>query len=180
MAMALDEPDDGLPSAKKNGRATALAIESPDVLDGAPTSGSVLPPTTHATSRPSSRQGPRPLSRAGSKAVSRQGSAAPPAIIETKESFTDVFAAVSAEDTSRAGSLKPTGRASSRASSRAGSRAPSLQPFARGSSHEPSARPVSRARSKTPNAVLPSFEEELDEDAMPSFERQESNAMTFA
>ena len=147
---------------------TSLPADLMDVdVHEFPTSGSEIPPITHATSRPTSRQevrnGSRPVSRAGSRtANSRQGSVAPlPVLQTTEETFTSIAITQSAAEPvrpssrgSRAGSLKPISRASSRGPSRAGS----LQPA--GSSLEPSARPISRGRDNTPNAALmPSLKE---------------------
>lgn len=186
IAGAVEEPELRLPSEVND-----LPITGAVVTDEVPTSGTALPLTTHATSRPSSRHGPRPLPRAGPQVVSRQGSLAPPAIMETKESVADVFAAVSDKDAALNGLLKPAGRASSRAPSlqpfqrggsrepsvRPGSRASSLQPFQSGGSREPSARPGSRGISKTPNAgLMAPFKEAVEEEeAMTaSFEEQEA------
>lgn len=89
--------------------------------------------------------------------------------METKESVTDVFAAVSAEDASFNGLLKPAGRASSRASS--------LRHSQRGGSREPSARPGSRGINKTPNAgLMAPFKEAVEEEEE---EEEEATAASF-
>jgi predicted RNA-binding protein with PUA-like domain len=146
-------------------------VNGPDGFDELPTSGTALPPTTHATSRPTSRagsykavsrQGSRPASRAGSNMpASRQGSLAAPAF-QTKEVFAEVTTTENTFQDLEPGIPEPTGlsllektvkqgvssrassRAPSRAPSRASSRAPSLQQFVRAASLEPSARPGSR------------------------------------
>lgn len=158
-----EEPGTGLPL---DNTSLPTALMDADVAE-LPTSGTEVPPTTHATSRPTSRgevcNGSRPVSRAGSRAAnSRQGSVVPlPVVQTTEEIITSIAVAKSivepARPGSRAGSLKPA----SRASSRGPSRAASLQPAAaRGSSREPSARPGSRGRDKTPNpALMPSLME---------------------
>jgi predicted RNA-binding protein with PUA-like domain len=124
--------------------------------DELPTSGTEIPPITHATStsRPTSRQEVRNGSRPGSRAAnSRQGSVAPLPVLQTTEAFTSVAVTQAVAEParpssrgSRAGSLKPVSRAPSRAGS--------LQPAGRGSSREPSARPTSRGQDKTSNAAL--------------------------
>jgi predicted RNA-binding protein with PUA-like domain len=143
-----------------------------DGSDGMLTSGTALPPSTHATSRPTSRQGSRPASRAGSRmAVSRQGSLAPPALqvtmasAEITKTETVFQESVIPESTgsfvTEAAKQGIPSRASSRAPCRPSSRAPSLQPSVHGNSLESSARPVSRGRSKTSN-MGPLIESPID------------------
>jgi predicted RNA-binding protein with PUA-like domain len=160
-----EEPEIGLPL---DNTSLPTALMDAEVAEF-PTSGTEVPPNTHATSRPTSCGeagiGSRPVSRAGSRAAnSRQGSVVPPPVVQTTEeiitsvAFTEsiVEPARPGSRGSRPGALKPA----SRASSRGPSRAASLQPAAaRGSSREPSAR---AGRDKTPNpAMMPSLMESM-------------------
>lgn len=164
-------PRDGSPSLNGGAQAVAGALE--DLLElqlpqdnsvpvssalttggvgELPTSGSVLPPTTHATSRPTSRSASRPGSSHNGLAPTL---AAP--VIETVEAVSDaVKSSVDriAQDLAP-GFARPTSRAgSSRAASRSSSRAPGLRAPSLKSSLEPSIRPGSRGRSKTPQPSL--------------------------
>jgi predicted RNA-binding protein with PUA-like domain len=158
----LDEPEEAFEGDEVDEPKIELPHEPMDVdVDEFPTSGTEIPPITHATStsRPTSRQEVRNESRPESRAAnSRQGSIAPLPVFQTTEEISTSIAITQAvaeparpgSRGSRAGSLKPVSRASSRAPSRAGS----LQPAGRFSSLEPSARPTSRGRDKTPNPAL--------------------------
>jgi predicted RNA-binding protein with PUA-like domain len=158
----LDEPEEAFEGDEVDEPKIELPHEPMDVdVDEFPTSGTEIPPITHATStsRPTSRQEVRNESRPESRAAnSRQGSIAPLPVFQTTEEISTSIAITQAvaeparpgSRGSRAGSLKPVSRASPRAPSRAGS----LQPAGRFSSLEPSARPTSRGRDKTPNPAL--------------------------
>lgn len=145
------EEDAGFPeTTTMHGAMPEFAL--PSVESDLPSTDTMLPSATAATSRPASRAASRAPSRAsrGSRQVSRAPSAAPP-----------ISGAIAVEDhtmggsrpASRAGSLAPS--VAARPSSRAGSVAPPVlaRPASRAGSLGPSlsaARPSSRGRSRTP------------------------------